>query len=165
VRRRLLNLLTALSLLLCLAVCVLWVRSYFIEDNIFHGTWERGDNIITTKGRIVVELLSTGHPVLRWRHWTAPPGSSPRTATEAGVAPTWWLPGVEWAADVNRFSLSLAWPAALALVLPCVRALSRRTSTVNHCINCGYDLRATLDRCPECGTHAAYDRDAWKDLL
>jgi len=31
-RRRLLNLLTALSLLLCVAVCVLWVRSYWIGD-------------------------------------------------------------------------------------------------------------------------------------
>jgi hypothetical protein len=32
VRRRLLNLLTALSLLLCVAVCVLWVRSYRVAD-------------------------------------------------------------------------------------------------------------------------------------
>ena len=34
VRRRLLNLLTALSLLLCVAVCVLWVRSYWESDNV-----------------------------------------------------------------------------------------------------------------------------------
>ena len=33
-RRRLLNLLTALSLLLCVAVCVLWVRSYAVADQI-----------------------------------------------------------------------------------------------------------------------------------
>ena len=30
--RRLLNLLTVLSLLLCVAACVLWVRSYWIPD-------------------------------------------------------------------------------------------------------------------------------------
>src|SRR5687767_3015032 len=30
VRRRLLNLLTALSLVLCVAVCVLWARSFFL---------------------------------------------------------------------------------------------------------------------------------------
>jgi hypothetical protein len=31
-KRRLLNLLTALSLLLCVAACVLWVRSYWAFD-------------------------------------------------------------------------------------------------------------------------------------
>ena len=35
-KRRLLNLLTALSLLLCVAVCVLWVRSQFVP------LWRRG---------------------------------------------------------------------------------------------------------------------------
>ena len=34
VRRRLLNLLTALSLLLCVAVVVLWVRSHYRAENI-----------------------------------------------------------------------------------------------------------------------------------
>ena len=33
-RRRLLNVLTAPSLLLCVAVVVLWVRSYWILDNV-----------------------------------------------------------------------------------------------------------------------------------
>ena len=32
--RRLLDLLTALSLLLCMAACVLWVRSHFLSDSI-----------------------------------------------------------------------------------------------------------------------------------
>src|SRR4051812_3451744 len=31
-RRRLLNVPTAVSLLLCVAVCVLWVRSYFVSE-------------------------------------------------------------------------------------------------------------------------------------
>jgi hypothetical protein len=36
-KRRLLNLLTALSLLLCVAACVLWVRSYWHCDSIAWG--------------------------------------------------------------------------------------------------------------------------------
>ena len=41
VRRRLFNLLTLLSLLLCVAVCVLWVRSNRHPDNIGWGSRAR----------------------------------------------------------------------------------------------------------------------------
>src|SRR5688572_11865998 len=38
-RRRLLNLLTALSLLLCVAACVLWVRSYLVRERLERSHW------------------------------------------------------------------------------------------------------------------------------
>jgi len=38
VKRRLLNLLTAISLLLFAAVCVLWVRSRFVSDRVAWGS-------------------------------------------------------------------------------------------------------------------------------
>jgi hypothetical protein len=67
---------------------------------------------------------------LGFRHATAPYSNSVRI-------PDWFL-------------------IALTALLPTVYLVHRRTrrsrQTTGHCQACGYDLRATPERCPECGT-------------
>jgi hypothetical protein len=75
------------------------------------------------------------------------------TATAYAVAQTglaWeaW----SWSGAINQGMWYPACALAVSLIVLWF-TLRRRTSTHPHaCITCGYDLRATPDRCPECGT-------------
>ena len=178
-KRRLLNLLTALSLLLCVAVCVLWVRSYWLTDQVCW--WRVGASrcVGTAQGYVVLQLnagVTPGRPAghvgfqyLRMQPYTAPhapvaygyvePGdrfvsrelggagwyavrNRNRVRSATGVAPLW---AIAAAAAV----LPLAWTVRLLRFALGARGRRERLGLRP---SCGYDLRATPGRCPECGT-------------
>jgi len=61
--------------------------------------------------------------------------------------------------DEWRFGLPYWLLAAVTTILPIARGVKymrwKRRPQLGRCATCGYDLRATPDRCPECGTAAS----------
>jgi hypothetical protein len=170
--RRLFTTLSALSLLLCVAVGVLWVRSHRVTD---HVQWlsaggDRPFDLYSMHGDLVLLRVDSFHlddepePTrgLSWnseellpqspmpiRHWWNNLGFDYADLSEDGligpegfgaVAPHWALALV--------FSLA---PPVWGLRRGVVRRRGRDTK----CRTCGYDLRATPGRCPECRAAAS----------
>jgi hypothetical protein len=168
-KRRLLSLLTALSLLLCVAACVLWVRSYWATDGFTWMVHRGACDLRSSPGRLAF-LRAASIDEAQYPFATAeiPTGyhRGPPTSGPAFAAPAWSVAGFShtavdvFAMRVHEFTVPHWFVAAAAAALPCSRAAAfalrvrrRRNAREKHaCPSCGYDLRATPDRCPECGT-------------
>jgi hypothetical protein len=134
-----LNSLTALSLALLVTVAVLWVFSYF-PDLKFGSRDGRLLVFIINRPNGISEYAPTGDGMPPWDWGTL---GFARTAGAIGTV-TWEVVGVPWVVVALPFA---ALPAARASAW-----IRRRNRTArNACPSCGYDLRATPDRCPECG--------------
>jgi hypothetical protein len=53
----------------------------------------------------------------------------------------------------------------IAIIVYDRRRLRRDRKDSNECLHCGYDLRATPDRCPECGTIYSHKSDCAQNAL
>lgn len=192
-RRCLFNIAAVLSLLLCVAVCVLWVRSVGGGDVFgvsigpvtvvtlvsergalylksltetetpFSGLWEGdrrpGDSHpfweVANVSNKVWQVRWTQFPYEKgWSaHWSQfgaqqfafkykvflPQTTVTIAGRKAVVAVPHWL----------LAAVAIAFPSAIAIVR---LRLAHRRMRGGLFPTCGYDLRATPDRCPECGT-------------
>ena len=162
--RMLFTLCSAASLVLCVAVCVLWVRSYWAADIASPSGAPFGDRgswtVASYQGRVRVSLYRpmTQAENAAWRNWErnwlafSTGDSGPRS-------PATPQPGTyvrqRWAAVPHWVVAGVLAAATVGLATPKVRRVRRDQRAVRGlCTSCGYDLRATPGRCPECGAQA-----------
>jgi hypothetical protein len=166
-KRRAFKIVVALSLLLFVATGVLWVRSYWHRD-VFtlwfaerRACWVescRGGGIqFVQMTNMATDQLESGWDV-------AFPADPLPTEMRLGFGfvPTTSPPNWDGGPSRQVYITVVVFPAyalmILLAVLPTTWAFTmiRRSRRVGlgHCLHCGYDLRASPDRCPECGTEA-----------
>jgi hypothetical protein len=169
--RRLLNLLTVMSLLLCVVVVALWVRSYFRYDIVALAAYSgHSTEFFAARGRAVFFHFNSyddDGPPTEWTYAAWPAGSPMARRMDAefsDLGPHWWT-RLGFAAvftDSHPYYKRLRvvsvplWFIALVSAAPplAYAALRRRAKTrrlASLCLRCGYDLRATPGKCPECG--------------
>jgi len=167
------NFAAAVSALLLVATCVLWVRSYW-DGDVGREEWEevtptRRMCVFSEPGRFggEIETAETGtrfggkSVLVHHRPWDRGWG---RTCVGVNFIRTTWgvitpigngeFFTVTWAIVPYRvLALPFLVFGGVWLAFAALRrhAVTRRSAAMR-CPVCGYDLRATPDRCPECGT-------------
>ena len=179
-KRHIAHILCGFSVLLCMATGAIWLRSHWHSYYLIMQVHERSPDgghaadreerslEISEGGVVYVWTMDRGspfqHPQPTYREWRF--HSSPVTGPswpkgESALDPDNWFMGFAYgptggnysAGDVVRIPLWL--PATITAIPPLIAVFrwqrTCRRAKRGLCLTCGYDLRATPDRCPECG--------------
>ena len=171
-KRRLLNLLTALSLLLCVAVVVLWVRSYGGTDRLERYQRTSGGGLYLCRGYFTAGWYTTdgrsGMAPMPLKYERVTANMEPHRTPLKSADRDWALVGFRFSSRdtpdgwADRMLVVPLWSCCVVLaaapaVFAARRLRGRRTTrrgAAGLCPACGSDLRASPGRCPECGRQA-----------
>lgn len=155
---------------LLLAWLALWIRSYWTGDLLYNTVHYRTWRIASMRGRITVtgdlyERVPGFDGGVYWLDWSTY-GDSMMDEMRPAVAhfAFYSYEGTSTrgpaSAKCHSWELVIAhWVIATFLSMPLLlwtlrvrrRRRQSRRMMLALCIGCGYDLRASTDRCPECG--------------
>jgi len=177
--RRLFTLTAAGSMLLTIAAVILWLRSDHLTDSVTSRHAQGQTSLHTRRGHLVLNLFRanwSNQPAesfgVRYdRDLPAPPQQDLMVrlmlCSNPGTIETYWeRGGFAWwyyrrrDGVLNILAVAPFWSLTTASAAPplawiALRLRSRVRREDRHlarqCPACGYDIRATPDRCPECG--------------
>jgi hypothetical protein len=157
VRRWLFDALAWMWPALCVAIVLLWVRSLYSNDEID----------LNVNSHLLMAGSFPNHADIRFYRTTDYDGPRFRVSfgkPQIGPMPIFWQPRL--GADATKRELAIPWWLLLifsgSIPLWAAHAAIRRQSRLRRgcCAECGYDLRSSPDRCPECGTIPARKKSA-----
>lgn len=157
--RRLFTRAALLSPVLCLATAVLWVRSYWYWDRWIFSMPHGAFTIWSLESRLGVQWCNASNPLfdLPNRSEFSVEHEQARWRGLHMLEDQAFDPGMGW---VGRSVRVPHWLLALLASSPpvywwVVRRKKHGLARYGLCVKCGYDLRATPRRCPECGAVSA----------
>jgi len=151
---------SVLSLLLCVATLVLWVRSYWrLDSTYYHSHAPPSISLHTLRGQlrlVVLERPATGVGLMFSPGFSHDSEPARHYALTSGSSLGFYFSHSELLRLIGVPLWSLALLFAILPALHLGAAIrSRRHRRAGRCPRCGYDLRATPERCPECGVLTA----------
>ena len=183
--RRLLNVLTILSLFLCVATAIAWVRSEFRSDSAYRFRERYGGPALELHSFSSVNgslcygywfAQSVGKPPwsnvnMRWRVESKPAPARGQSIAYMrkggfyffgfGARRDYYPPASSGVTNQEQWAVLLPhWFVMILFALAPAhwtrtQLSGRRRQHGSLCAACGYDLRETAERCPECGKEVA----------
>jgi hypothetical protein len=177
--RIILNAVTMLSLMLCLAMVMLWVRSYRHFDYAFHNpSTSDALGVCFRKGAVQLSWERTPDQRFAWPRWEAGTLDLDDSVEIKDVVEQLLADSgndvvpvllhtraiqIKGAPSGSFHSMTVPYWLMIVVIgaVPVFRARSNarrlQRSREGCCVSCGYDLRATPARCPECGNRRKVD--------
>jgi hypothetical protein len=140
--RHLFTLCSIVSLLLCVAVCVLWAHRYCFDVQFVDGQFYR--LVWPEEGSFRFLFMSEGERRDLDANWTWGGISWGRMSAVGEMHTALIVP--HWCVVIATSILPACW-----LIRSRRRLRDARRANAGQCRECGYDLRASPERCPECG--------------
>jgi hypothetical protein len=168
------NGMAALSLVLCAATVVLWVWSYWARLGVAATAPQLHCDLGVTRGEVYMLLDHKNDQwpaAVNWKWQNGPPIDMLLNLARYGPQAHPPVAGfflARWSG--MRISTAVPMPFVVApLALLPYAAMARhmrrrrrlRRSAEGRCLACGYDLRATPGRCPECGETPTAPAKVW----